>query len=303
MIDPEHLRTLTALQRTGSISAAADELGYTPSAISQQLKRLERRLGAPVLDRVGRGVMLTELGRFLADEGAAILRQLEQLGATAAHLQGDPSGTVALTSFATAARGLVAPALPQLRATAPGLIVKLVEIDPGPSVEAVASGAADLAVVHNWGDLPLALPDHLDEQLLGLDRAEVLVHRDHPLARLSEVDTADLDEAVWVGGAAGSVCHRWLVHIHAERQREPDIRYLASEFETHIALVAQGLCIALVPRMGRETLPDEVRALPLRGTNANRQVSLIWRRSMAPSPAILAVRDAITRVAGGVLEN
>ena len=163
MIELEHLVTLRTVHRTGSVIGASAELGYTPSAVSQQLKRLERSLGAPVLDRVGRGVMLNGLGRHLVDESTEILARLEALEAgLSGFREGPVVGSLRLAAFSTAVRGLVAPALRELWKGHPGLEVTVLEHDPHDAIEQVATGSTDLALVHNWGDLPLPFPAHLD---------------------------------------------------------------------------------------------------------------------------------------------
>src|ERR1700689_2356967 len=79
MIDLVALDSLRAVDGYGSVVAAADALGFTPSAVSQQIKRLERQTGVPLLERVGRGVMLTRHGRHLVEEGTRLLSDLEEL--------------------------------------------------------------------------------------------------------------------------------------------------------------------------------------------------------------------------------
>ena len=225
MIDPSSLVTLVAVERTGSVVAAAAELGYTPSAVSQQVKRLERQVGASLLDRVGRGVMLTELGRRLATEGRPIIDGLERLeaGLHGADPQAPVVGRVRLAAFSTGICGLVGPTLGGLVQTAPGLEVAVVELDPHEAIDLVARGAADAALVHNWGELALPFPEHLEVVALGRDVADVLVHRDHPMAVRRSVGAAELADDTWVCAPPGSVCHAWLTHMFdGPRQPAPD---------------------------------------------------------------------------------
>jgi DNA-binding transcriptional LysR family regulator len=299
MIDLDHLVTLGAVRRTGSIGGAAAELGFTPSAVSQQVKRLERRVGGQVLDRVGRGVMLTELGRHLVDEGSDILARLEALESGLGRVTGGPVvGAVRLVAFSTGVRGLVAPSLRRLAGDAPDLDVTVVERDPHEAIDLVASGAADAALVHNWGDLPLPFPPHLDVVQLGTDTADVLVPSDHPLAGEPSVDAARLSTERWVCAPEGSVCDGWLTHMFDLNGLRPDIRHRAMEFSSQVGLVAEGVCVGLVPRLGREVLPPEVVAVPVTHPVPTRRVMMTWRRSMAPSPAIARVRATLEDVAG-----
>ncbi len=292
MIDLAAVATLVAVRDHGSVIGAAGALGYTPSAVSQQVKRLERQTGQPLLERVGRGVALTEAGRRLADEGATVLGQVEAMTARlAAAADGPVQAQVRLAAFSTGLRGLVAPALAQLRHTDPGIDVRVVEHDPHEAIELVATGQVDTALVHNWGDLPLPIPAHVEQVQLGIDTADVLVPAGHPLAGTDAVRADDLPGLVWTCAPPGSVCHGWLVHLHDQHGLRPDIRYWAMEFASQIGLVEHGLAIALVPRLGRELMPPGVVAVPV-AEPVTRRVLQLWRRTMAPNPAIQRVYAA-----------
>src|SRR4029079_18000688 len=115
MIDLAALTSLRAVATHGSVVAAADALGFTPSAVSQQVKRLERQTGVPLLERVGRGVVLTGHGRHLVDTGARLLADLEEMEAGLHRRAGAVAGQLRLTAFSTAMRGLVAPVARDLR--------------------------------------------------------------------------------------------------------------------------------------------------------------------------------------------
>ena len=214
MIDLVALDALRAVGTHGSVVAAADALGFTPSAVSQQVKRLEKQTGVPLLERVGRGVMLTRHGRHLVEQGTRLLDDLEELQSGLHQQAGTVAGHVRLTSFSTAMRGLVAPALPAVLAAHPDLRVSLTEREPWDTVSLVSSGQADLGVAHSWGDLPLAVPGHLARTALGRDLAEVIVRRDHPLAGRSVVTPRDLAGEDWVATPEGSICRQWLLRMY-----------------------------------------------------------------------------------------
>src|SRR5215207_10963418 len=125
MIDLAALSSLRAVATHGSVVSAADALGFTPSAVSQQVKRLERQVGVPLLERVGRGVVLTGHGRHLVDAGGRLLTDLEAVEAALHRRAGTVSGRLRVTAFSTAVRGLVAPAVADLRARHPDLTLAL----------------------------------------------------------------------------------------------------------------------------------------------------------------------------------
>lgn len=293
MIDPIALRSLVAVESYGSVGAAATALDYTPSAVSQQIKRLETQTGVQLLERQGRGVLLTEAGRTLSESARDLLSHMERLESRLHGVSGETVGTVRLATFATAYRGIVVGAIGRLRAVAPDVVLRPDEIDPWDAVDAVASGSHDLALVHNWEPLPLAIPDHLDVSHLGRDRADVLVHVDHPLAKRPTIGVADVLDEDWASVAPGSICHQWLQKMFFDVGRAPQITHVALEFATHVALVARGECIALVPRLGRGPLPAGVVAVPIVEPVSERTVSLVWRRTMTDRPALAAAVQAL----------
>lgn len=300
MIDAVGLRSLSAVERLGSVAAAADSLGYTASAVSQQVKRLESQAGVALLEKYGRGVMLTEAGRVLAASAQDLLAQMEAVESQLRSAAGHVTGRVRLATFATAARGMVAPALAGLSSSAPDVEVALREADPWDAVQLVATGQVDLAVVHNWEPLPLQIPDHVVAEVLGADRADVLLPRGHRLAGRRGVTAADLAEEVWVSVAPGSICHQWLAKMFHDIGRAPRIAHFSQEFASHIALVEQGQAVALVPRLGRGLLPDSVVPVPVSDPVPTRTVSALWRRTMGESPAVGAVVDALRGASTGL---
>lgn len=296
MIDVAALRALIAVRDHGSIVAAAGALDFTPSAVSQQIKKLERTSRVPMLERVGRTVILTERGRLLAERGQLLLADLEQVESIAAAGTSDLRGTLRLASFSTASSGIVAPLLARLGSTAPDLEVVVVESDPRETVALVERGGADLGLVHDWTGLQLDVPGSVERRELMVDVADVLVHRDHPLADRTTVDPADLLADRWVTTPAGTICHEWLIHMFALHGERPDIRYFDGSYATHIALVAHGAAVALVPRLGRPALPPAVVAVPVTDPSPQRGVSAIWRVSTAENPARQHVEEQLLQL-------
>ncbi|MWV57670.1 LysR family transcriptional regulator [Rathayibacter sp. VKM Ac-2754] len=301
MIEPSALRALIAVRDCGTIAAAAEALGFTPSAVSQQLKRLERQSGAPVAERSGRTVFLTEHGRSLAGRGERLLAELEALEHLGAAPAEEVTGTLRVVAFSTAMRGLLVPALGEIRRRAPRLRLTLDELDPWEASGRLERGAADLAILHDWPGLSLDLPPSIETETLLEDRADVLLHRDHPLAGLAEIASSRLADETWVSIPAGAICHAWLLRTFAGTGRRPDIAFYDEDFSTHISLVEAGAAVALVPRLGREPLPEAVVAVPAVDPVSRRIVSAAWRRSSGANPALALVLDALRPVVGAPL--
>lgn len=296
MIDLVSLEALLAVDRAGTVGGAATELGYTPSAVSQQVKRLERTLGVPLLERVGRGVVLTAHGRRLVDDGTDLLRQVEHVASrvrAAGPEAAAPTGQVRLVAFSTAVRGIVAPLVAAVRADAPGLDVVVTERDPWEAVALVAAGQQDVGVVHAWRGIGLQVPHHVRYEEIGEDRADLLVPAGHRLATQDRVTPGDLLDEPWASTFEDSICYAWFVRMFGTQPRQPRIVYWASEFASHVELVRAGVAVSLVPRLGRGVLPDGVVAVPVADPVPVRQVGVVWRASMAESPAVTFLRERV----------
>ncbi|MEV6108511.1 LysR family transcriptional regulator [Streptomyces sp. NPDC051940] len=296
MLDLTRLRALHAVHVHGSIAGAAAALGYSPSAVSQSVGKLERETRTTLLERQGRGVVLTDAGQHLAGTAKQLLALVERAETDLEAQRGRPGGRLTVAAFATAARGLLPGALAALTREHPGLDTRLMEADPHLSPDMVARGVVDLAVCHDWDIAPLPAPDGLELAVIGDDTCEICVPADHPFAsRTAPLRRADLAGQRWICQPAGSVCHDWLVRTLRVSGHEPELAYEAAEYATQLALVAEGLGIALVPHLGRGPLPAGVVAVPLDPVPV-RRVYAVWRARAARRPAIKeAVRALRTR--------
>jgi DNA-binding transcriptional LysR family regulator len=290
MIEVGALRALRSVAALGTLARAAEELGFTASAVSQQLKRLERQVGVPVLAPAGRGVVLTPAGQAIVDSAPEVFQALERCAEAAQSVSaGAPRGTLRVVAFSTAIRGLLAPLAHGLSVRRPELRVQITEQDPDEALYSVDAGTADLALVHDADGLPASPPPSLTQRLVHTDVGDVVMSRSHPLARLgSPLGRAGLTGHAWVTSPPGTVCHQWFRRLFADAPEEPDVRHLVDDFATQLSLVASGEVIALIPRLARPPLGDDLIARPLR-RQPKRQVHAAWRRSADASPAIRAV--------------
>ncbi len=292
VLDLARLRALHAVFVHGSVAGAATALGYTPSAISQQITKLERETRTTLLERRGRGVALTEEALRLADTAQRLLAIMEQAETELEERRGLPTGRLTIAAFASAARGLLPGVLAELDREHPALDVRLDEVDPHLSVDLAAKGVVDLAVAHDWDIAPLPAPEGLAQAVIGLDRCDLLVPEGHALAGRDGVRREELARERWICQPPGTVCHDWLVRTLRTAGYEPDIRHRAEENHTQLALVAAGLGIAMMPRLGRGPLPDGVVAVRLDPV-PERRLYALWRTEAARRPAITAAVDAL----------
>lgn len=167
MLDLSRLRALHAVSVHGSVAGAATALGYTPSAVSQQITKLERETRTTLLERRGRGVSLTEEALHLVDAAQQLLAIVERTETVLEERRGLPTGRLTVGAFASAARGLLPGVLAELGRDHPALDVRLDEVDPHISVDLVAKGVIDLAVAHDWDIAPLPAPDGLAQAVIG----------------------------------------------------------------------------------------------------------------------------------------
>jgi DNA-binding transcriptional LysR family regulator len=296
MLDLERLRALHAVSTYGSVSAAADVLHVTTSAVSQQLAKLERETGQKLLERNGRGVRLTDAAELLVTHADRILSLVERAQADLEAHKGAVVGELTVAAFPTAIRGLLPASLKQLRELHPELRVLTQEEDPMQSIPRVLRGDLDMAIVQDWNNEPLPIPDGLLKGTIGFDVADVALPADHPLAASKEVELKELAGDPWISSTPGSICCDWLTHTLRSIDAEPRIDHMAYEFATQLALVAAGLGNTILPRLGRCDVPEGVRIVALK-TPLARRVYAVWREEAARRPAIRAALEAFRAAA------
>ncbi|WP_433044303.1 LysR family transcriptional regulator [Dactylosporangium sp. CS-033363] len=292
----ERLRVLHAVASTGSVVGAAAVLHVTTSAVSQQLARLERETGQELSERQGRGLRLTPAGLLLAGHAAELLAHAERVEASLAEHRGVVAGPLRVAAFATAARGLLPQVLRELRARHAGLEVGLAELEPHEALPLLRRGELDVAVVQDWAADPLAVGEGLGRRELLEDRFDVAVPADHWASGRPSVEVGELAGEEWISWSRGQICHDWLLGTFRGLGVEPRVAHTASEHSTQFALVAAGLGIAVVPRLGREAVPDGVRMVAITPV-AVRRVFAVWRLATSPRPAIGAALTALDQAA------
>ncbi|MEV0184160.1 LysR family transcriptional regulator [Streptomyces sp. NPDC050625] len=299
MLNLERLRTLDALARHGSVSGAAEALHVTTSAVSQQMGKLEREVGQRLLAKNGRGVRLTDAGRLLSEHAARILSQVELAQSDLEAHRGQVVGELRLSAFPTAARGLFPAALAALRARHPALRVRSSELEPENGVAGVVRGDLDLAVVLDWYNKPMPVPDGLVKAPLLDDPADVAMPAGHRLADRDEVDLGEFAEDEWITWGAGEFCHEWLMFTLRSRGIEPNVGHRAAETHTQLALVAAGLGVCIAPLLGRHPVPPGTVMVPLK-QHVRRHVYVVWRADADRRPSIRAAVEALQAAAATV---
>src|SRR5450759_12390 len=248
MLDVRRLRLLKEFAERGTIAAAAAALGYTPSAVSQQLAALEREAGVALRDRTARTAELTDAGRGLARHAGRILALVEE---AEADLSGnDPSGLVAVAAVPPAAVAF-APALTRGVRAHPGLTFLLRQPLRGEALRHVRAGDVDVALVDDWsGRLAGTEPGALRFYPLLRDRMVLVVPRGHPAADPGEpVELDRLRGERWLAAPAGEPSRRAVDLLLAEAGGVPPEPWEFEGLGTILSLVARGIGIAALPRL------------------------------------------------------
>jgi DNA-binding transcriptional LysR family regulator len=289
--DLHRLRLLRELHIRGTLAEVATALRYSPSAVSQQLAVLEREVGVPLLEKVGRGVRLTAQALILVGHVEAVLERLEQAEAEVAASLTRVSGTVRLACFQTAALSLVPPMLNNLRAEHPQLRVEVTQLDPEESMPALLARDYDLAVSEEF-------PGQAEPQRAGLDREDVgpdplRLALPPALASAPLHDLAELAGSPWIMESAQTPSRRWVTALCRAAGFEPDVVHESNDMLLHARLVRTGHVVALLPDLVWQGEPPPMAIRDLPGGRQHRQIITAARVGSGKRPAIMAVRAAL----------
>ncbi|MFF3331239.1 LysR family transcriptional regulator [Streptomyces sp. NPDC002888] len=294
MIDVRRMQVLRAVVGSGSVSGAAARLGYTPSAVSQQIAVLEKEAGAALLERVGRGVRPTAAGLLLTEYAEVIGRQVAEAEAALADLLAGRTGRLAVRYFATAGAGLIAPAVARLRAGHPGVQVDLRLADPDPLPD-VREGRADVALL-----VGAARSSYDGVRLVHLldDPYLAVLPEGHRLAAGASVRLAELAGEPWVGSEWPGPCLDAQMAACEAAGFRPEFVVESEDYVTAQGFVAAGLGVGLVPRLGLGSRHPGVVVREVREPEPSRAIYAAVRETAPPQPALDAFIEALREVAG-----
>jgi DNA-binding transcriptional LysR family regulator len=298
MLDTHKLRLLLEFAERGTIAATAAALGYTPSAVSQQLAALERETGAALLDRTARTAELTEAGQQLAGHAAEILAMMEAAEADLA--APEPAGRVAISAFPTAAVAF-APALTKTVRAHPGLSLLLRQTAGREVLRLVRAGQVDVAIVDDWAGRLAAGQAALKFYPLLTDPLVLVVPRRHWAAdERVPVSLHKLRDEPWLAPPAGEASRRAVDQVLAAAG---GVAEAPSEFEglaTILSLVARGIGIAILPQLTLAGGDARVVVRDLSGGAPARDLYAVARASSVRRPAVAVIVRALTTAARGL---
>jgi DNA-binding transcriptional LysR family regulator len=255
------LRVFREVAERGTLTAAADALGYTQSAVSRQIATLEHATGAILLERRRDGVRLTAAGHVVLRRAVNVLMELDDAARELAGLP-DEGGTVRLGWFASAGAVLVPRALAALRRTHPAITVASREGSTPSLVRALRAGTVDLAIL---AGLPPFRPFDAESpplRMLTLSERSlcVAVPAGHPLAAAPSVSAEDLRGQRWIASPASGEMGVW-----PGLDERPVIAHTARDWLAKLNLVAAGAGVTTVPPTLAAAVPAGVSVRPVSG--------------------------------------
>lgn len=290
------LLALRELADQGTMAAAADVLGVTTGAISQQFAAMEARLGVALIERVGRRVRLTDQGRLLLDHAGPILQAQDAALAALEQARGSVSGTVVIGVFGSAAALLPAISTAVLAAN-PDIRIRSKEVDVDGAVASVRRSEVDLAFGLDYEDLPATRDEDVRLRPIRTERFALATSADEPALGV-EVALRDLRDRPWILPPADTRYGRTVRHACRRAGFEPDVVYEVMDTAASLALAAAGAGITPVTPLMRALAPNaRLRVTPLRDV-VERSVCLAERLRPANRPSVAFVAAAIDRVLG-----
>lgn len=296
MLNVGRLRVLRELHQRKTLSAVAEALSYSTSAVSQQVRQLEKEVGVRLVEPVGRRIRLTPQGLILADHAEKILGLVEQAQADVATSLEHPRGTVRLAAFQSAALTFVPRALRELQDRYPDLLVEFHQGEPEQTLPALNSGDFDLVIAESYPGIPLpSMPgvavDTLLEDGLWLAMNASIADSIDPACDIF----TQLSGAGWAVEVAASAPRTWVVDECRKHGFEPRIVCASEDLAVQLRFVEAGLAVAVLPGLALEAASTSLRRFPAAPGIQRRRVLLVSREASYSLPASSVVRTALQR--------
>jgi DNA-binding transcriptional LysR family regulator len=287
MLDLRRLRLLRELARRGTITAVAEALSYSPSAVSQQLAALEKEAGVRLLEPVGRRLRLTPQGDLLVAHTQVLLEEMERAEAELAQSLNETVGTLRVAAFQTAVLALLPHALSQLARQHPSLRVEVTELEPEVALPALAAGEFDLVLGEEYPGQPLPRPRETERHDLLTDELRLITP-----AGWGERSLTSLASRPFVLEPVGTTAREWATAACRQAGFEPDVRYTSTDLQIHLRLAESGLAAALLPDLSGAGDRQDVLTHRLQG-RPRRQIFSTVRRGAARHPKVQAFTTAL----------
>lgn len=297
MVNITQLCALCEVVREGSFAAAGRRLGYTASAVSQQIAGLERAAGVTLFEREAHAIRATTAARYLAAQGRELLMRLDEFDAQLSRLADGAHGRLRLGSFPTANSKIIPRVLASVITAYPDADVELDEGNTRHLLAGVVEGHIDIAVVHVYALVPENWPSGLTGVELMTEDLLLVMPASHPRAGAEDFRLEDLQHDRWISSQDETASARCLRRICAAHGFIPAVAFRSDDYDVVQGLVRGGAGVAIVPEMGY-TPQDGVHSMRLRQWTPGRRI-LALHRSTNSNPllpkGIEALRDACAR--------
>lgn len=278
MLNPVHLRTLSVVLRTGSFADAAREIGYTGSAVSQQVAALERAVQAPLVERDAQSIRPTEAAKFLAARANDIIHALGALEDDMRGFSKGDYGLMRLGTFSTASQRLLPSGLAAYLRRHPNSSVELEESGPAELAAMIRDSALDVAVVYHYDLVPQKWPANVVAVPLLAEDLVLLLPENHRLAGTDAISVQDLAEDNWVSTKEDSSGDACLRHLCAGAGFQPRVTVRSNNYDAIRGMIRSGLGIALVPALDHVPT-DKIVATSISGCTARRHISALRQKT------------------------
>lgn len=298
MLNIARLRVLRELHHRKTLSAVAEALSYSTSAVSQQVRLLEKEVGVPLVEPAGRRLQLTAQGLILVAHAEQILDLLERAEADVSTSMEQPRGTVRIAAFQTAALTIIPQALQELRRLHPELTIEFDQGEPETTLPALTSAEYDLVIAESYPGLPVAsiagitVTTILDDPLWLIMDAAIAATIDPDANIISQ-----LAGAAWAVEAEDSAPRRWLTNECRKAGFDPKVICSSEDLSVHLRFVEAGLAVAVLPGLALTGAAANVRRFPTAPGMQSRKVLVAARDASSKRPAIIAVTHALQRAA------
>src|SRR5918992_4961314 len=281
MLDLGRLRVLRELKLRGTVGAVADALGYSPSAVSQQLAQLQKDVKVPLVERVGRRLRLTEAGEVLAGQAEILLAQAQYAEESTIAAGGRAAGVIRVVGHQAALLNLISPALPLLRQRYPELVVEVIDEESEDVLRKLALQEVDLVLYNEYTHMPLPRSPDFETETLVTEPMRVVLPEGHRLAKADSVRIADLESDPWVSTHSGTRFAEMMRRACAEiGGYRPMIRHYSNDVRVLLSLIAAGQAVALLPEPAQ--IPNQP-GIVVRGVgDADLRRRLVARRRGRP---------------------
>lgn len=253
MIQPQQLRVLVAIRDCGSMTRAAQTLGYGVPTIAHHLASLERHLRAQLVERDSRGARLTPLGAVLVTEAEDILARLDKAERLVTTQRDLGLATIRVGTFASIGSQLLPRAIRQLRSLM-RVQVEVLEAEPTDVVEQLDAGDLHAGLIYDSAEDPAFTSPDLTLTVLVEEDYRVLVARESDYAARSEINLADLADADWVCSRdENEASDRVLRRACHSAGFDPNILMRTDDLNMIHGLVAEGLACTLTTQAAVDT--------------------------------------------------